>query len=63
MSESKIVLGFGNSKQAKAFVQRAKKLPFVTYATDYLGAKRTATAMICGDFTPEQEELIKSRKI
>ena len=63
MSESKIILGFGNSQRAKAFVERAKKLPFVTYAIDYVGAKRTATAMICGEFTPEQEELIKSRKI
>ena len=63
MSEKKIILGFGNSLRAKAFVQKAKKLQFVTYATDYLGAKRTATAMICGDFTPEQEAMIKSRKI
>lgn len=63
MSESKIILGFGNSQRAKAFVARAKKLPFVTYAIDYVGAKRTATAMICGDFTPEQEAMIKSRKI
>lgn len=63
MSESKIILGFGNSHRAKAFVQKAKKLPYVTYAIDYVGAKRTATAMICGDFTPEQEAMIKSRKI
>lgn len=63
MSEKKIILGFGNSQRAKSFVERAKKLPFVTYATDYLGAKRSATAMICGDFTTEQAELIKSRKI
>ena len=63
MSESKIILGVGNSQRAKAFVQKAKKLPFVTYAIDYVGEKRTATAMICGDFTPEQEQLIKSRKI
>jgi len=59
----KIILGFGNGTRAKAFVEKAKKLPFVTYATDYIGPSYNAQVMVCGDFTEEQEALIKSRKI
>ena len=59
----KIILGFGSFQRAKAFVEKAKKLPYVTYATDYSGPSYNAQVMVCGDLTEEQEAIIKSKKI
>ena len=59
---SKLVLHFSGPQAAKRFVAKVKELPYVTYATDYSRGGSKSDVMVCGDFTPEREEYIKSLK-
>lgn len=59
----KLIIYFGNKSAAKSFAERAKKLPYVTYATDYLRSNDNAVVMVCGEFTEEQAAKLKSKKI
>lgn len=63
MSERKITINFHNSGTAKEFAKKVRSVKGVTYATDYCRTTGSYLVMVCGDFTPEQEKLIKSRKI
>ena len=58
----KITLGFSGPAAAKRFIAKVKQLPYVTYATDYSRGGSKSNVMVCGDFTPEREEYIKSLK-
>ncbi len=60
---SKIIIHFSGPAAAKKFIEKVKKLPYVTYATDYSCGGSHSKVMICGEFTQEQEEQIKSKKI
>ena len=53
---SKIIIHFSGPAAVK-------KLPYVTYATDYCCGNSHSKVMICGQFTQEQEEQIKSKNI
>ena len=59
---SKLVLHFSGPASAKRFVAKVKQLPFVTYATDYSRGGSKSDVMVCGEFNPEREELIKSMR-
>ncbi len=56
---TKIVMYFHSSSQAKRFLERVKALPFVTYANDYCVSWGRSAVMVCGEFTPEQEDQIR----
>lgn len=58
----KMYLHFSGPAAAKRFVAKVKQLPYVTYATDYSRGGSKSDVMICGEFTPEREEFIKSLK-
>ena len=60
---SKIIVHFPGPAAAKRFIEKVKKLPYVTYATDYFCGGSHSKVMVCGEFTPEQEEQIKSKRI
>lgn len=59
---NKLILAFGGTASAKRFVEKVKKLPYVTYVTDYSRGGSKTNVMVCGDFTPEQEEEIRNMK-
>ena len=59
----KLIIPIGSTAKAKAFVEKVRKLPYVTYATDYMRSGDNAGVMVCGDFTDEQAEKLKSKKI
>jgi hypothetical protein len=61
--ETKLIIPFGSTARAKAFVEKVKKLPHVSYATDYQRMGGNAAVMVCGEFTPDQAEKIKSKRI
>lgn len=60
---SKIIIHFSGPAAAKKFIEKVKKMPYVTYATDYSSGGSHSNVMVCGEFTREQEEQIKSKKI
>lgn len=59
----KVIVNFHDSAKARDFAQRARKLPGVTYATDYCKTAGCFHVMVCGDFDEETEKKIKSKKI
>jgi len=63
MSERKITINFHTSGEAKTFVQKAKKVPGVTYATDYCRTTGSFIVMVCGTFDDETEKKLRSKKI
>lgn len=60
---SKVIIRFSGPAAAKKFIEKVKKLPYVTYATDYCCGNSHSKVMICGEFSEEQEEQIKNKKI
>ena len=59
----KLIIPFSSTANAKKFVEKAKKLPYVTYAIDYQVTHGNKVAMVCGDFSDEQSEKLKSKKL
>ena len=59
---NKLTLHFSGPQAAKRFIAKVKTLPYVTYATDYSRGGSKSDVMVCGEFTPEREEYIKSLK-
>lgn len=57
---NKLTLHFSGPQAAKRFIAKVKSLPYVTYATDYSRGGSKSDVMVCGEFTPEREEYIKS---
>lgn len=58
----KIILSFSGTASARRYIERVKKLPYVTYATDYSRGGSKSNVMVCGDFTEEQEIEIRNLK-
>ena len=54
---NKIVLHFTSQQSAKRFVERVKKLPYVTYATDYCRSQSKSDVMVCGELEGKEEEI------
>lgn len=63
MSEKKITINFHDSSKAKTFAQKARKVPGVTYATDYCRCSGSFLVMVCGDFDEETETRLRSKRI
>lgn len=58
----KIILKFGSISAAKRYVEKVKKLPYVSYATDYSRGGSNYNVMVCGEFTEENEKELVSLK-
>ena len=56
----KLIYHFSGPQAAKRFVAKVRELPYVTYATDYSRGGSKSDVMVCGEFSQEQEEYIKS---
>lgn len=59
----KVIVWFKSSSKAKDFAIRVRKVPGVTYATDYCRTPGNFHVMVCGDWDEETEERIKSKRI
>lgn len=59
----KVIVHFSSTAAAKRYVEKVKKLPYVTYATDYCRKTGSFHVMVCGEFTPEQAQMIKTKNI
>lgn len=60
---SKVIIRFSGPAAAKKYIEKVKKLPYVSYATDYCCGNSHSKVMVCGEFNQEQEDLLKSKKI
>ena len=63
MSERKITVNFSSTTLARQFAQNVRKLPGVTYATDFCKGYGRFAVSIWGDWDEETEKKIKSKKI
>lgn len=59
---AKIILHFQSQQSAKRFVEKVKKLPYVSYATDYCRGHSKSDVMVCGELEGKEEE-IKAMKL
>lgn len=59
----KLIFTFNTTSAAKSFCDKAKKLPYVTYANDYM-SRQGYKAMVCtgDDITDAQKQEILSLK-
>lgn len=59
----KVNISFNSTAKAKAFAQRVRKVPGVTYATDYCRCAGCYIVSVWGEFDEEIERKLKSKKI
>lgn len=62
MSEKKIYIPFQSTSKAHEFAQKVRKLPGVSYATDY-AFRGNYKVMICGEWDDETEKKLKNKQI
>ena len=58
---SKLVLHFSGPASAKRFVEKVRRLPYVTYATDYSRGGSKSDVMVCGELEGKEDEIKKLR--
>lgn len=54
---------FSGATAARRFVERVKRLPYVSYATAYTWNRNHAKVMVCGDLEGREEEIVKLKSI
>lgn len=59
----KVNISFNSTAKAKAFAQKAKSLPGVTYATDFCRCAGCYIVSVWGGFDEETEIKLKAKKI
>lgn len=59
---NKMIIHFSGPASAKRFVEKVKKLPYVTYATDYSRGGSKSDVMVCGELEGKEDEIKKLKR-